>query len=74
MIRRFPNGKTHLNLLGYLHTKLFNLLSILICKRRLGELKHLSTPRKRNQRDSVSSGERKRKSPNPTDACIGWGL
>jgi hypothetical protein len=30
-----------------------------------GELKHLSTRRKRNQkRDSVSSGERKRKSPN----------
>jgi len=30
-----------------------------------GELKHLSTQRKRNQRDSVSSGERKRISPNP---------
>ena len=32
-----------------------------------GELKHLSTCRKRNQfRDSVSSGERTRKSPNQT--------
>jgi hypothetical protein len=31
------------------------------------ELKHLSTYRNRNQfRDSVSSGERKRKSPNQT--------
>ena len=29
-----------------------------------GELKHLSTRRKRNQRDSVSSGERKRNSLN----------
>jgi len=30
-----------------------------------GEVKHLSTPRKRNQaRDSLSSGERKGKSPN----------
>ncbi len=32
-----------------------------------GELKHLSTRRKRNQiRDSVSSGERTRNSPNRT--------
>ena len=29
-----------------------------------GELKHLSTRRKRKRIDSVSSGERKRKSPN----------
>ncbi len=28
-------------------------------------MKHLSTPRKRNYRDSLSSGERKGKSPNP---------
>jgi hypothetical protein len=32
-----------------------------------GELKHLSTPWKRNQRDSVSSGERTRTMPKP-----GW--
>ena len=31
-------------------------------KREPGELKHLSTPRKR--KDSASSGERKRRSPN----------
>ncbi len=29
-----------------------------------GELKHLSSQRKRNRRDSASSGERQRKSPN----------
>ena len=34
-----------------------------------GELKHLSTRRKRNRRDSVSSGERTRKSPN--QSCYG---
>lgn len=33
------------------------------------ELKHLSKPRKRNRRDSVSSGERKRNSLN-SDACV----
>ena len=38
-----------------------------------GELKHLSTYRNRNQfRDSVSSGERKRKSPNHTGLPV-WG-
>ena len=37
------------------------------------ELKHLSTYRKRNQfRDSVSSGERTRKSPNHISLLI-WG-
>ena len=34
-----------------------------------GELKHLSTRRKRNRRDSVSSGERTRISPN--QCCYG---
>ena len=33
-------------------------------QRRPGEVKHLSTQRKRNHRDSLSSGERKGKSPN----------
>src|SRR5690606_29748233 len=32
------------------------------------EVKHLSTSRKRNQRDSLSSGERTGKSPNPV--CV----
>ena len=34
----------------------------IVVERELGELKHLSSPRKRN--DSLSSGERKGKSPN----------
>ena len=33
-------------------------------RRRPGEVKHLSTQRKRNRRDSLSSGERKGKSLN----------
>ncbi len=33
-------------------------------RRQAGEVKHLSTPRKGNQRDSLSSGERKGISPN----------
>ena len=33
-----------------------------------GEVKHLSTRRKRNRRDSLSSGERKGKSLNPSSA------
>lgn len=37
-----------------------------------GELKHLSNPRKRNHRDSVSSGERTRISSNHPDLS-GWG-
>jgi hypothetical protein len=34
---------------------------------RRGEVKHLSNHRKRKRRDSVSSGERKRNSPNRED-------
>jgi hypothetical protein len=38
------------------------------------ELKHLSTSRKGNQRDSASSGERMRNSPNPSGNRSGlWG-
>ena len=33
-------------------------------KREPGEVNHLSNPRKRNRRDSPSSGERKGRSPN----------
>ena len=36
----------------------------------LGEVKHLSTRRKR--KDSVSSGERKRRSPNLTGSASDW--
>ena len=39
------------------------------------ELKHLSRARKRNQRDSVSSGERNRKRPNRKEQSFrGYGL
>ena len=36
------------------------------------ELKHLSSSRKRNQRDSLSSGERNGKSPNQ-ETSVSWG-
>ena len=52
MIRRFPNGETHFS-----KTKV--LLSEFIGqKSERHELKHLSSARKRKQRDSLSSGER----------------
>ena len=38
-------------------------ISLFTTRSKPGELKHLSTRRKRNRRDSVSSGERKRISP-----------
>ena len=58
LIRRFPNGETHsgkprVSLSEYIGQG---------GKRR--ELKHLSNARKRKQRDSPSSGERKGKSLN----------
>ena len=40
----------------------------LLAREEPGEVKHLSNPRKRNQRDSPSSGERKGKSLNLTSA------
>ena len=43
-----------------------------------GEVKHLSNPRKRNRRDSPSSGERRGNSLNPrhvkTAVVVLWGL
>ena len=50
LIRRCPNGATQQ-------------VEGLLRKRERGELKHLSTRRKINQRDSLSSGERKGNSP-----------
>ncbi len=41
----------------------------IVVERELGELKHLSSPRKRN--DSLSSGERKGKSPNQQLYVVG---
>ncbi len=59
MIRRYPNGETHYG------------KPIVFIPEYIGyegerpELKHLSRARKRKQRDSLSSGERKGKSLNP---------
>ena len=69
MIHRYLNGETHMRRPHVPYDE-----SIVI-RREPGELKHLSSRRKRKKTiDSVSSGERKRKSPN-RDACIsGFGL
>ena len=53
VIRRFPNGATRLEKSSHPHSR-----------EEPGEVKHLSNPRKRNRRDSLSSGERKGKSLN----------
>ena len=60
--RGFPNGATRLD----------KLQALAKSERAPGELKHLSTLRKRNQRDSLSSGERKGNSLNP-DSLVGLG-
>ena len=58
MIRRFPNGETH-------YGKAIVFISEYIgYESERPELKHLSRARKRKQRDSLSSGERKGKSLN----------
>ena len=68
MIRRSLNGETRLYGLQS------SISESIAYGREPGELKHLSTWRKRKKFDSVSSGERTRKSPN-RDACIaGFGL
>ena len=55
-IRGSPNGATHM----MKNHRTCN--EYIVTRRERGELKHLSTLRKRNQpRDSVSSGERKRR-------------
>jgi hypothetical protein len=43
---------------------LVSLNEYIVLRSERGEVKHLSTPRKRNQRDSLSSGERTGISPN----------
>ena len=57
-IRGYPNGETHLAEGQVQHIEHIGVLG------ERGELKHLSTRRKREY--SPSSGERKGKSPNPT--------
>ena len=53
LIRRSPNGATRLEQSSHPRKR-----------EEPGEVKHLSNPRKRNRRDSPSSGERNGKSPN----------
>ncbi len=74
LIRRFPNGITHFVEITKdpAHEVVLIYQDILVSGRTPGELKHLSTRRKRNHRDSVSSGERTRNSPNHIPAREGW--
>ena len=58
LIRRFPNGETHLGKPKILTSEYIG------CWSERRELKHLSSARKRKQRDSLSSGERNGKSLN----------
>ena len=46
----------------------------IVCGREPAELKHLSRRRKRKKIDSVSRGDRKRKSPNRCACTTGFGL
>ena len=62
MSRRFLNGETRLSKPQSLHGE------SIAMQGEPGELKHLSTRRKRKKIDFLSSGERKGKSPNRT-AC-----
>ena len=68
MIRRSLNGETRLS------TPQPSVHESIVCGGEPGELKHLVPGGRERNIDSVSSGERKRKSPN-RDACIaGFGL
>lgn len=58
VIRRFPNGETHLG------KPKVSLSEYIGQGGERHELKHLSSARKRKQRDSLSSGERTGNSPN----------
>ena len=70
LIRRFPNGETHLGKPKILEFEFIEFEG----KRR--ELKHLSSARKRKQRDSLCSGERKGNSLNlyQVIACVRSGI
>ena len=69
MIHGYLNGETHMS------KPHVPCNESIVVRREPGELKHLSSRRKRKKTiDFVSSGERKRKSPN-LNACIqGFGL
>jgi hypothetical protein len=72
LIRRCPNGETHISEPNVLISQLIGY------KSERHELKHLSSARKRKQRDSLSSGERTGKSQNLcyviTCACCSIGV
>ena len=69
MIRRYLNGETHVRRPYVPYDE------SIVMRREPGELKHLSNRRKRKKTfDSVSSGERKRKSPNRRACTAGFGL
>ena len=68
MTRRYLNGETRLSKPQSPYTEYIGI------RREPAELKHLSRRRKRKKFDSVSSGERTRKSPNRCACTTGYGL
>ena len=69
LTRRYLNGETRLSKPQSLCTESIGV------QREPGELKHLSSRRKRKKTiDSGSSGERTRKSPNQSASTLGFGL
>ena len=69
MTRRSLNGETHMSNPHVPYTESIGM------RREPGELKHLSSRRKRKKEfDSGSSGERTRKSPNRHACMAGFGL
>ena len=69
MTRRFLNGETHMSKPHVPYTKSIGI------RREPGELKHLSSQRKRKKIfDFQSSGERNGKSPNRRACMSGLGL
>ena len=65
MIRGFPNRATDIGESLYIPQGRSRSRAVrYLCERQPGEAKHLSTRRRRNHRDSLSSGERKGNSLN----------
>ena len=67
LIRRCLNGETRLEELQSLHAEYIGMQG------EPGELKHLSSRRKRKNIDFQSSGERNGKSPNQGACTLGFG-
>ena len=72
---KYPSIRRYLNRETYMSNPHVTYDESIVIRREPGELKHLSSRRKRKKNiDFVSSGERTRKSPN-RNACIpGFGL